>query len=69
MNKKIFLIIIEFAWIAMALFCLGMAIYYHVEEGIVKAWLMYGLSAISLGMFGVRRIQRKNNSKRRNRNL
>jgi hypothetical protein len=67
MNKKNFFVIIEFAWILMALFCLGMGIYYHIKIGIDKAWLIYSLSVISLGMFGVRRMQRKNNEKRHNR--
>ncbi len=67
MNKKIFFVIIEYAWILMAVFCLIMGIYYHMKIGIEKAWLIYGLSVISLGMFGVRRMQRKNNEKRHNR--
>lgn len=68
MSKKNIFVFIEYAWVLMAAFCLGMAIYYHVKIGVDKAWLIYGLSIISLGMFAVRRTQRRNNEKRRNRN-
>ena len=68
MIKKNFFVIIEVAWILMAMFCLGMGIYYNLKIGINKAWMLYSLSAISLGMFAVRRMQRKNNEKRNNRN-
>ncbi len=68
MNKKNFFIIIEYAWIVMAIFCLAMGIYYQVKIGATKAaWLIYGLSIISAGMFLVRRMQRKNNEKKQNR--
>ncbi|PLX06790.1 MAG: hypothetical protein C0596_13885 [Marinilabiliales bacterium] len=68
MNKKNFFVIIEYAWIVMAAFCLGMGIYYQVKVGADKAaYMIYALSVISLGMFGVRRMQRKNNEKRRSR--
>ncbi|MDD2385663.1 MAG: hypothetical protein PHP52_02650 [Bacteroidales bacterium] len=65
--KKNFFVIIEFAWILMAIFCLGMGIYYNVKIGIHKAWIIYSLGVISLGMFGARRMQRKNNENRQNR--
>jgi hypothetical protein len=68
MNKKNFIIIIEYAWVLMAVFCIGMGIYYQIKIGIDKAWLIYGLAFVSLGMFGVRRMQRKNSGKRHNRN-
>lgn len=65
--KKNFFVIIEFAWILMAIFCLAMGIYYNIKIGISKAWMIYSLGVISLGMFAVRRMQRKNNENRRNR--
>ncbi|MDD4150332.1 MAG: hypothetical protein PHE33_09905 [Bacteroidales bacterium] len=68
MIKKNFFVIIEVAWILMAMFCLGMGIYYNLKIGINKAWMLYSLSVISLGMFAVRRMQRINNEKRNNRN-
>ena len=69
MNKPKFFVIIEYAWILMAVFCLIVGIYYHNKIGISKVWLIYSMSAVSLGMFGVRRMQRKNLEKRKNRNL
>ncbi len=51
----------------MAIFCLAMGIYYNIKIGISKAWMIYSLGVISLGMFAVRRMQRKNNENRRNR--
>ena len=68
MIKKNFFVIIEIAWIVMAIFCLGMGIYYNIKIGISKAWMIYSLSVISLGMFGVRRMQRKNAEKKHNKN-
>lgn len=68
MNKEKIIIIIEYAWILMAVFCLVAGIYFHVKAGISSAWMVYAFSVISLGMFGVRRTQRKNMEKRKNRN-
>ena len=65
MNKKIFIIIIEYAWIAMGLFCLIIAIRYTNNLGTDNVWLMYLLAVISFGMFVVRRMQRKNAEKRK----
>lgn len=67
MNKEKFLIVVEYAWLLMALFCLGIGVYYHLKIGIDKIWLIYLLGAISVGMFFVRRQQRKNIEKRKNR--
>jgi hypothetical protein len=67
MNKDKFIIVIEYAWILMAVFCLIAGIYYHSKIGISRAWMIYAMSVISLGMFGVRRMQRKNAAKRQNR--
>ncbi len=67
MNKKKLFVAIEFAWILMAIFCIIMAIYYHTKVGADKVWLMYGMGIICIGMFGVRRMQRKNNEKRERR--
>lgn len=64
MNKKIFAIIIEFAWIAMSIFCLVTAFFYTKKVGMQNAWLIYVFAFISLGMFFVRRMQRKNQEKR-----
>lgn len=63
MNKKL-AIVIECLWIVLAVFSLGVAIYYHVTAAIKQVWLLYCLAAIALGMFAVRRMQRKNNEKR-----
>lgn len=66
MNKDKFIIVIEYAWILMAVFCLIAGIYYHNKIGLNRAWMIYSMSVISLGMFGVRRMQRKNAEKRKN---
>ncbi|MDD2633983.1 MAG: hypothetical protein PHW82_00625 [Bacteroidales bacterium] len=66
-NKRNFFVIIEYAWILMAIFCLAMGIYYNIKIGIGKAWMIYLLGVISMGMFAVRRMQRKNNEKRHKR--
>lgn len=63
-----FIVLIEYAWILMAVFCLIIGIYYHGKIGLNKVWLIYAMSAVSLGMFGVRRIQRKNLERRNRRN-
>jgi uncharacterized membrane protein len=67
MNKKIFAKIIEFAWIAMGVFCLIMGFYYTSKIGAQNAWLIFAMAAISIGMFFVRRMQRKNLEKKNNR--
>jgi hypothetical protein len=67
MNKNILIKVIEYTWIGMALFCLIMGIVYQSKIGIDKAWLFYGFAAMSLGMFFMRRMQRRNNEKRQNR--
>jgi hypothetical protein len=68
MNKDKFIVIIEYAWILMAVFCLAAGIYYNIKIGIDKAWMIYSMSAISIGMFAVRRMQRKNLEKKQKRN-
>lgn len=65
-NRK-FLIIIEWLWLIMAVFCLIVGIYYHLKIGLANSWIIYMLSIISLGMFFMRRMQRKNMEKRQNR--
>ncbi|HOZ29287.1 MAG TPA: hypothetical protein PLL66_00050 [Bacteroidales bacterium] len=67
-TKFKFTILIEYAWILMAVFCLIIGIYYHSKIGLNNVWLIYALSVVSIGMFGVRRIQRKNLEKRNRRN-
>lgn len=67
MNKRKFQIAIEIAWVIMAVFILIIGIYYQIKIGIGKVWLMYALSFISMCMFFVRRMQRKNIEKRNNR--
>ena len=67
MNKDKLIIIIEYAWILMAVFCLVAGIYFHIKIGISNAWLVYALCVVSIGMFGVRRMQRKNLEKRKKR--
>lgn len=64
MNKDKFIIIIEYAWILMAVFCLVAGIYFNIKIGIQHAWLIYAMCVVSIGMFGVRRMQRKNLQKR-----
>lgn len=69
MNKKKlngFFIVVEIAWIVMAVFCLVAGVYYHAKIGIANAWLIYMLSVICIGMFLVRRQQRKNSQRRNN---
>ncbi len=68
-TKFKFVVLIEYAWILMAVFCLIVGIYYHGKIGISKVWLIYSMSVVSVGMFGVRRMQRKNLEKRNRRNL
>ena len=70
MNKTRFkfIVLIEYAWILMAVFCLIIGIYYHSKIGLSKVWLIYSMSAVSLGMFGVRRMQRKNLERKNRRN-
>ncbi|MDR2010447.1 MAG: hypothetical protein LBQ22_08190 [Bacteroidales bacterium] len=66
MNKKIFQIVVEIAWVIMAIFCLAVGIYYHIKFGTnMMIWLMYALSVISTGMFLIRHFQRKNIQKRK----
>lgn len=70
MNKHTnkILIIIEWAWIVMAVFCIIAGIYYQIKIGVANSWLIYLLAVISLGMYFVRRMQRKNIEKRQNHN-
>ncbi len=60
MNKRNIFVVVEYIWIVMAAFCLGMGIYYQIEIGTGKVWLFYGLAVVSAGMFAVRRQQRIN---------
>ncbi len=64
MNKRILIIIIEYMWIAMAVFCVIMGIYYSSKAASGNVWIIYLMALISLGMFFVRRMQRKNQEKR-----
>lgn len=66
-SKKIVMIVIEYLYIATAVFCVAVGIYYHIQTGFGKSWMFYGMGAISLGMFGVRRLQRKNAERREKR--
>lgn len=66
-SKKIVMIVIEYMYLATAAFCIGVGIYYHFEVGFEKSWMFYGIGIISIGMFGVRRLQRKNAERRENR--
>lgn len=67
MNKKIFIIIIEYSWLVMAVFCAITGIYYQTRIGVSNAWLLYAMSLLSVGMFVVRRMQRKNQEKKQDR--
>jgi hypothetical protein len=68
MSKKEKLsIVIELAWLLMAAFCIIAGIIYQSKIGFDKVWLFYVLGVISIGMFFVRRQQRKNTQKRKNR--
>jgi O-antigen/teichoic acid export membrane protein len=64
MNKRSIIIIIEYLWIAMAVFCVIMGIYYSNKAASGNVWIIYLMAVISLGMFFVRRMQRKNQEKR-----
>jgi hypothetical protein len=65
MNKQIFQIVVEIAWMLMAVFCVAMGIYYHIKFGSgMMIWLMYLLGVMSIGMFFMRRMQRKSEQKR-----
>ncbi|HNY43542.1 MAG: hypothetical protein QM212_05360 [Bacteroidota bacterium] len=66
-NRRIVMIVIEVLYIITAMFCVGVGIYYHIKHGFDKSWLFYGIGIISLGMFGVRRIQRRNLERRESR--
>ncbi len=69
-SKKIFRIVIECMWIAMALVCLGVAIFYQVrigEQAQMYYFMLYGLAIVSFGMFAVRFVQRRNEEKREQR--
>ena len=48
----------------MSIFCLVTAFFYTKKVGMQNAWLIYVFAFISLGMFFVRRMQRKNQEKR-----
>ncbi len=63
-NKKIFYLIIEYAWLVMSLFCIVMGFIYINSRGGNLAWIIFLLAIISFGMFFVRRLQRKNFEKR-----
>lgn len=69
MNNRIFKIVVEVLWIVMAIFCLCIGIYYHTRINTGHVWLFYALSVVSLGMFAVRFMQRRNEEKRNRRNL
>lgn len=64
MKNKIFVKFVEYMWLVMAAFCIIMGIRYTMSVGFDNAWLIFFLALISLGMFVVRRMQRKNAEKR-----
>ncbi|MDD3740453.1 MAG: hypothetical protein PHH30_04360 [Bacteroidales bacterium] len=68
-TKFKFVVLIEYAWLVMAAFCLIVGIYYQSKIGLSKVWLIYSMSVVSVGMFGVRRMQRKNLEKRNRRKI
>ncbi len=66
-SKKIVMIIIEYLYLATGAFCIGVGFYYQAKYGFMKSWMFFGIGLISIGMFGVRRLQRKNMEKRETR--
>ncbi|HOE04749.1 MAG TPA: hypothetical protein PLZ52_05995 [Bacteroidales bacterium] len=60
-------VIIEYAWIGMAVFCLVLGIIKTGELGIKLSAMFYLLSFISLAMFFMRRMNRKNIERRNKR--
>lgn len=60
-------IIIEYAWIGMSIFCLVLGIIKTGEIGIKLSAMFYLLAFISLAMFFMRRMNRKNQERRNKR--
>ncbi len=69
MNKnKIFKIVVEVLWLVMGAFCLGAGIYYQTKyDEVPNVWIFYAMAIISVGMFIMRFMQRRNEEKREKR--
>jgi ABC-type cobalamin transport system permease subunit len=65
MNKKIFNIIIEIAYILMGIFCVVIGLTRKSELSSQFVWVFYALGIICFAMFAVRFFTRKNQEKRR----
>ena len=69
MNKKIVKIIVEILWIAMAVFCIGCAIYFQTKGNFelykFQIIICYALGGISIIMALLRIMQDRNENKRR----
>lgn len=69
-SKRIFKIVIECLWLAMAVFCLAVGIYYQNKldgESNKMIWIIYAMAIISAGMFLMRFMQRRNEERREKR--
>jgi len=67
-SKRTFRIVIECLWLVMAVFCVIAGLYYQNKlGGIVNIWIFYAMAALSVGMFIMRFMQRRNEEKRERR--
>jgi hypothetical protein len=67
-SKKIFRIVVECLWVVMAVFCLAAGIYYQTKyDSVSNVWIFYAMAVISVGMFIMRFMQRRNEERRERR--
>lgn len=65
MNRK-FAIIVEYVWLALALFAVGAGTHQTMKAGFEKSYMFFIIAAIAATLYSLRRLMRKYNEKNQN---